>query len=1343
MNKITFFLILGFFSFTSLLAQEGPGGVGSDTSNRFWFIAEDLALPNGSPVSAWNNLGGNSLNALSSGGDPIYNSNFSNGFASVQFAGNDAFEIADNSDLNNSGSPWSARTFNVVVQTGADTSSRQVIYEEGAGVRGLNIYIFNGDLYYGAWNLDDDDGGGAGDAAPWGFSSVQTPVTANTSYIISYVFSGNNTSTGTVECYLDGNLIGTINGIGFLYNHNEAAIGNTGSDGDTYAETGSAVSGDFPFDGDIAEFIMYNTNLNDSERISVENYLSSKYDITLSSNDIYDQDLPVNGDYDFNLVSVNRQSSTDQHQVTNQGTGLISLSTSATLNNSDYFSLGSDLLDQTGVGPITCSPSSIDVTRLSTTWRISKVGTFTPDIVFDLVNIPNNVSNVSDISILIDDNSAFSSPTILDASAVNPTEATFSGLSINAGDYITFELVVNRTIAQSPAGLDLEQELRFAFEANSINQANGTDVTTWVNNGQNILDANTQTNSPSLLSEVINGQDFIQFDSANNESFEIANNADINSGGEPWEKRSYSLVFQTGTDVSTRQVIYEEGGTTRGVAIYILNNEVYFGAYNQSNDGAGSPWNFTSVSAPVTPSTTYVMTNIFSGNSTSTGTLETYLNGQSVGTTSGVGFLYDHGANISLGQNGDGNILESGSVGAGSYFNGLLGEFLFYDTAIDPNQADLLNNFLMAKYGVNPVANDIYAYDTNAEGDFDFNLLCVRQTPATAIEETTYSTGVIKFLNPSTLAAGDAIVAASDIEDQTSFDTAMLDCSTNTADDLRLDATWRIDLQGSPGTIDIELDFNSLRITGSNDTNLDLIIDDNPNFTSPTRISPTAFCSTAIYQNVSFTDGDYFTFERSDIAPVTWDGSNWANGSGPTNEPTVQDEFKKLIISGSGANLVEDASCSCLTVDAGSDLNVDTFDLNVGNNIINNGSVTGDGEVILDGTSAQTISGDGSFENLRLDNPTSVSIDNPLDTPMDLNGVLYVDQGTFNTDNNLYLRCSFTPVKTAQVAPVNGAIVGNVTVEQCFPARRAFRFISSSVTGGTIQSNWQEGVNNTGLNFPTDNQNPNPGFGTHITGSITGANGFDATGSGNPSMFTFSNNVPRQWDAIASTNQALEAGTPYRLFIRGDRGINVTSNSAIPTNTRLRATGALLIGNTTQSVLSNVGGEVSFVANPYQAQVDMNTVLSASTNISTAEYYVWDPTLGGAPTVGQQGGRGAYVTVDLPAGTNSITSSANQYLQPMQAAFVLTSVNGPASVTFEESMKAVEQTQTEVKSLSKAEYINIQLFDAESYAEGNTPSDGLRIKFDKSYNKTTEDDSPKLSNLDENLARVEDNVYSA
>jgi len=425
--------------------------------------------------------------------------------------------------------------------------------------------------------------------------------------------------------------------------------------------------------------------------------------------------------------------------------------------------------------------------------------------------------------------------------------------------------------------------------------------------------------------------------------------------------------------------------------------------------------------------------------------------------------------------------------------------------------------------------------------------------------------------------------------------------------------------------------------------------------------------------------------------------------------------------------------------------------INITGDLNHLGSFTGDGEVVLNGTSAQSISGGGSFENLRLDNSTSVDFTEPAD----LFGVVYVDQGTLNTNGNLSLRCNFgTPPKTAQVGQVasGSSINGDVTVEQCFPARRAFRFISPSVTTTTdIRANWQEGASSY-----TDN--PNPGYGTHITGVSPGSanasvgqdgnNGFDYNPSGNASMFTFDNSNPN-WDRLTNTNGVLTAGEAYRLMIRGDRSIDVTSNSSPPTNTRLSATGVLAIGGQPVTNLSGDAGAFNFIGNPYQAQVDMNSLVTGSTNISSTEYYVWDPTLGGTPTPGSQGGRGAYVTVDLPAGTNSFTpsgsnkgSNANQYLQPMQAAFV-TTTGAAASMTFEESYKAVGEIQTDVKSNSVQEYINIQLFDANSFAEGATPSDGLRINFDKSFSISTEDDSPKLGNLDENLARVEGNAFSA
>ena len=81
--------------------------------------------------------------------------------------------------------------------------------------------------------------------------------------------------------------------------------------------------------------------------------------------------------------------------------------------------------------------------------------------------------------------------------------------------------------------------------------------------------------------------------------------------------------------------------------------------------------------------------------------------------------------------------------------------------------------------------------------------------------------------------------------------------------------------------------------------------------------------------------------------------------------------------------------------------------------------------------------------------------------------------------------------------------------------------------------------------------NPRPGYGTHITGVSPGSanasegqdgnNGFDYSPSGNASMFTFNNATP-SWDRVTNTNGVLTAGEAYRLFLRGDRSINITLN---------------------------------------------------------------------------------------------------------------------------------------------------------------------------------------------------------
>jgi hypothetical protein len=374
--------------------------------------------------------------------------------------------------------------------------------------------------------------------------------------------------------------------------------------------------------------------------------------------------------------------------------------------------------------------------------------------------------------------------------------------------------------------------------------------------------------------------------------------------------------------------------------------------------------------------------------------------------------------------------------------------------------------------------------------------------------------------------------------------------------------------------------------------------------------------------------------------------------------------------------------------------------------------------LIVNGTA--TFDGDIEMNNLYVQNGATLHIEN----------ILTVNGNIENNGSIVFVSSSVA--NTAQFDTFTGTITGNgtVTTERFIPARRAFRFMSSSVTtSGSIRDNWQEGQNNPDTNT---NLNSNPGFGTHITGSNTGANGFDATVSGNPSLFGFDNNT-QSWTTIANTNvNILSAGTPYRLFVRGDRSVDVTSNSASPTDTRLRTTGQLFTGTYSNSSMGETQDDFNFIGNPYQAAIDMQAVLAASINLNTAAYLVWDPTVSE---------RGAYVAVDLlDGGNNNLDSDADEYLQPGQAAFVTTLANGTATFVVQEIHKSVDQSGVAVFNvLSK---VDLRLYSEEALAQNGKAADGVRIKFKADANNAVDNfDIPKLGNLDENLATFNDGNY--
>ncbi|MGJ8683073.1 MAG: T9SS type A sorting domain-containing protein [Nonlabens sp.] len=310
---------------------------------------------------------------------------------------------------------------------------------------------------------------------------------------------------------------------------------------------------------------------------------------------------------------------------------------------------------------------------------------------------------------------------------------------------------------------------------------------------------------------------------------------------------------------------------------------------------------------------------------------------------------------------------------------------------------------------------------------------------------------------------------------------------------------------------------------------------------------------------------------------------------------------------------------------------------------------------------------------------------------------------------------------TAQFDTFNGALTGEgkVTVERFIPlGKRAFRMLTPSVnTTDFIADNWQQG--------------------TQITGSLTGANGFDTSGSGNPSMFLFNNEqtTGSGWDAIESTNTTrLNAGQGYRIMIRGDRTLDLTQPALANMNTAvvLPATGTMVTGDITFDTSSSPPmnnttnpetGGFSFIGNPYISPVNWNTVTRTGL---TNTYYVWDPNMG---TASESGRYVAYngITNDNPS------SNVSEFIQTGQALFVHNSTLGTAgAITFKESDKA--DNYVTVFSTSSLPKLTVELNDVNSSSSNNS-IDGTTAIFGNQFSYQNDAyDSNKLQSPGENLA---------
>lgn len=404
-----------------------------------------------------------------------------------------------------------------------------------------------------------------------------------------------------------------------------------------------------------------------------------------------------------------------------------------------------------------------------------------------------------------------------------------------------------------------------------------------------------------------------------------------------------------------------------------------------------------------------------------------------------------------------------------------------------------------------------------------------------------------------------------------------------------------------------------------------------------------------------------------------------------------------------------------------------------GGTLTNNGTITNtDGTLRFSGPVNFDGSGTTNTKNFTIAHSgTSV-----LNNSIDVTGVLTVSNGTLNANNNLTLISNSSG--SALIAPVASGsdITGKVTVQRYIAqGKRAFRFLTPSVTTDDfISNNWQ--------------------LATHITGSTSGANGFDTTVSGSPSMFTYNNQqaTGTGWEALASTNATnLNAMQGYRILIRGDRTptlITQASQSNMNAPITLSATGTVTTGtvlfnnSSTPVPINNMSNATtdgfSLIGNPYVNTLDWNSL--TKTGLTDA-YYTWDANMG---TTEQ---RGRYVVYSTLTGTNNGNSGVNQYIQPGQAFFVKNTTLGTAgSITFTELDKLGTTNINNFYKTTNTDFsqLELQVYVSSELALGGYPIDAAVSVFDSQFTNAIENgDVTKLSTGIENISFLNSNLSLA
>jgi hypothetical protein len=422
-------LILSITFYLTGYSQTGPGGVGTNDGTSFlkmWYRPDFGITTTGSSIDTWLNGAGEPEHDLLSTGTnrPTLSINSLNQNDELVFDGNDYLETTGT--LSTSNFVTNQASSYIVIQRNATTASWPYSTSPHQTNRfSSHISWSNGAVYY----------------------DIGTCCSSNARIQISGLSALNNysywsydaLSTSGKQLYRNGNLLqNRANTVAYTSHANHTfRIGENSN-------------------SNMTEIIIFRQKVNTAQRIIIENYLSAKYNITAAVNDLFNEDDPENGNYDFDVAGIGRVDLTNLHSDS-RGTGIVRILNPTDLNDDEFFIWGHD--NGTQQATITADVPVPVNARFERVWRVSEVNTASTaidvgdiDIRFDLTGL--GTVTASDLILLID----------------TDNDGIFIDETVGTGGVISGAVDLGSNIYEFSAVINISNNIRFTLGTINSNQ---------------------------------------------------------------------------------------------------------------------------------------------------------------------------------------------------------------------------------------------------------------------------------------------------------------------------------------------------------------------------------------------------------------------------------------------------------------------------------------------------------------------------------------------------------------------------------------------------------------------------------------------------------------------------------------------------------------------------------------------------------------------------------------------------------------------------------------------------------------------------------------------------------